>query len=144
MSLRTALSNYLSIDFDAMRPIGFLNKEADQIKTTVANVDRGNGWVANPNCPACGSNRREARLERFGRKVMQCLDCDLGYMDAFPADTADVYSHAGYIETQGINYLENVDYRKQRFAMERLDIIQRHLRHLPTGVRLLDVGCGTG
>ena len=127
-----------------MRPPGFLEKEAAQIRTTVTNVDCGHGWIPNLTCPGCGSNRSEVRLERFGRRVMQCLDCDLGYMDAFPVDTSDVYSHVGYVETQETNYLENVDYRKKRFAMERLDIVQRHLKRPATSVHLLDVGCGTG
>ena len=43
-----------------------------------------------------------------------------------------------------MNYLANVDYRKKRFALERLDIIRRHLKKPATGARLLDVGCGTG
>lgn len=144
MSLQKALRNYLSIDLDAMRPVGFLDQEAEQIQTTVANVDRGHGWIPNHTCPACASERRAIRLERFGRKVMQCLDCDIGYVDAFPKDTGDVYSNEGYIATQQTGYLENVDYRKQRFAMERLEIIRRHLKRGSKGARLLDVGCGTG
>jgi 2-polyprenyl-3-methyl-5-hydroxy-6-metoxy-1,4-benzoquinol methylase len=144
MSLTEALRDYLNIDINAMRPVGFLEKEGAQIRATVANVDNGRGWIPNLTCPSCGSTRRTALFERFGRKVMQCLDCDVGYVDAFPADTNDVYSHTGYIETQETNYLDNVDYRKKRFAMERLDIIRRHLKQPETGVHLLDVGCGTG
>jgi hypothetical protein len=48
------------------------------------------------------------------------------YMEGFPADLGDVYSHEGYNDTQETNYLHNVDYRKQRFALERLSIIRRH------------------
>ena len=143
-SLTKALSDYIDIDFSAMRPPGFLEKEATQIYTNVTNVDRGRGWIPNHDCPACRSSRRKVRLERFGRKIMQCLDCDLGYMDAFPADVEDVYSHTGYLESQEVNYLKNVDYRKKRFAMERLDMIGRHLKQPATRARLLDVGCGTG
>ena len=143
-SLTKALNDYIDIDFSAMRPPGFLEKEATQIYTNVTNVDRGRGWIPNHNCPACRSSRRKVRFERFGRKIMQCLNCDLGYMDAFPADVEDVYSHTGYLESHEVNYLKNVDYRKKRFAMERLDIIRRHLKQPATCARLLDVGCGTG
>jgi 2-polyprenyl-3-methyl-5-hydroxy-6-metoxy-1,4-benzoquinol methylase len=144
MSLQKALGDYLNIDFEVMRSVGFLDREAQQIQATVANVERGQGWIPNHTCPACASNRREVRFNRFGRSVMQCLDCGIGYTDAFPADTTDVYSHEEYIGTQQTSYLENVDYRKKRFAIERLEMIRRHLKHLPTGARLLDVGCGTG
>lgn len=143
-SLTKALSDYIDIDFNSMRPPGFLEKEASQIHTNVTNVDRGQGWISNLHCPSCGSNRRRVRIERFGRQVLQCLDCDLGYMDAFPANVEDVYSQTGYLESHEINYLQNVDYRKKRFAMERLDIIRRHLKKAPSQSHLLDVGCGTG
>lgn len=143
-SLTKAMSDYIEIDFNSMRPPGFLEKEASQIHTNVRNVDRGQGWIPNLNCPSCGSSRRKVRIERFDRKVLQCLDCDLGYMDAFPANVEDVYSTTGYLESHEINYLQNVDYRKKRFAMERLDIIGRHLNKPATQARLLDVGCGAG
>jgi 2-polyprenyl-3-methyl-5-hydroxy-6-metoxy-1,4-benzoquinol methylase len=65
-------------------------------------------------------------------------------MEGFPADFGDVYSHEGYNDTQETNYLHNVDYRKQRFALERLNIIRRHLTKPVSSTRLLDVGCGTG
>ncbi len=144
MSLRHALSDYRSIDFDVMRPAGFLGKEADQIEATVANVDRGRGWIANPRCPLCASDQRAVRFQRFGRTIVQCLSCEVGYSEAFPAATSDVYSDVGYLETQDTNYLQNAEYRKQRFASERLEIIEHHLKKSPTGARLLDVGCGTG
>jgi hypothetical protein len=71
MSLTKALSEYLSIDIHAMRPVGFLEKEADQIRATVENVNRGQGWIHNVSCPACASNQRKTYLERFGRKVLR-------------------------------------------------------------------------
>lgn len=144
VSLTTALQNYLNIDLNSMRPAGFLDKEASQIGITVANVDRGSGWMPNVVCPACQSENRHPIMERFGRKVMQCRDCGIGYMEAFPANLGDVYSHEGYNDTQETNYLHNVDYRKKRFAMERLTIIRRHITKAAIDTRLLDVGCGTG
>jgi SAM-dependent methyltransferase len=65
-------------------------------------------------------------------------------MEGFPADLGDVYSHEGYNDTQETNYLHNVDYRKQHFALERLNVIRRHLTKPISSTRLLDVGCGTG
>jgi 2-polyprenyl-3-methyl-5-hydroxy-6-metoxy-1,4-benzoquinol methylase len=144
MSLQSALNSYLNIDIHSMRPRGFLSKEADQIKITVDNVTRGDGWIPNETCPACESANRKAIMHRFGRSIVQCQDCEVGYMDAFPANVEDVYSHEGYNDTQETNYLHNVDYRKQRFALERLGIIRRHIAKPVSQTRLLDVGCGTG
>ncbi|MGB9419060.1 MAG: hypothetical protein WCB58_22305 [Acidobacteriaceae bacterium] len=60
-------------------------------------------------------------------------------MEGFPADLGDVYSHEGYNDTQETNHLHNVDYRKH-FALERLNIIRRHLTKPISFTRLLDVG----
>lgn len=142
MSLQAALNNFLNIDLNAMRPEGFLEKEARQIEQTVINVNSGKGWAKNEACPGCGSSNRKCIMQRFGRCVVQCQDCELGYMDAFPVDPEDVYSHEGYNATQEVNYLTQVDYRKERFAKERIGIIQRHVSK--PDARILDVGCGTG
>ena len=127
-----------------MRPAGFLDKEASQIETTVSNVNKGHGWVPNITCPACGHGHSKVAMTRFERNVLQCSGCGVGYMEAFPADLGDVYSHEGYNDTQETNYLHNVDYRKKRFALERLKIIRGHIKKAPRDTRLLDVGCGTG
>lgn len=127
-----------------MRPEGFLDKEAAQIETTVHSVNRGSGWLPNAACPLCGSSRRTPIMERFARVVLQCQDCTAGYMEGFPADLDDVYSHEGYNDIQESSYLQNVDYRKRRFALERLNIIRRHITKPVSSMRLLDVGCGTG
>ena len=79
-------------------------------------------------------------MTRFGRNVLQCRDCEIGYMEGFPADLGDVYSHEDYNDKQETNYLHNVDYRKQRFALERLNIIRRHITKPVSSTRLLDVG----
>jgi hypothetical protein len=100
MSLKTALQNYRNIDLNSMRPAGFLDKEASQIETTVCNVNRGHGWIPNLNCPACGSERSEIIMTRFGRNVLQCRACEIGYMEGFPVDLGDVYNHEGYNNTQ--------------------------------------------
>ena len=144
MSLQAALNDYLNIDLHSMCPAGFLDREASQIQITVDNVDRGKGWIPNRTCPVCGSENRNAIMQRFGRCVVQCQDCEIAYMDSFPADPEDVYSHEGYNDTQETNYLHNVDYRRKRFALERLNIIRRHMSKSPATTRILDVGCGTG
>lgn len=144
MSLEAAMQNYIHIDVESMRPIGFLEEEAAQIETTVVNVNRREGWAPNAACPICGCGQFKPILERFGRKVLLCGACGAGFMEAFPRNLADVYSHEGYNATQEAGYLNNVDYRKKRFGAERLRIIGRHLLQAPANTRLLDVGCGTG
>lgn len=143
-SLEVALQGYIPIDLGSMRPVGFLATEAGQIETTIKNVNRGEGWSPNTSCPACDASGSQPIMERFGRKVLQCQKCGVGFMDAFPKNLGDVYSHEGYNATQEMSYLDNVDYRKRRFGLERLGIIRRHITKPIEHVRLLDLGCGTG
>ncbi len=65
-------------------------------------------------------------------------------MEKFAVDTGDVYSDVAYLPIAHSDYFDHVDYRQQRFAKERLDIIWQYMKKPAEQVRLLDVGCGTG
>lgn len=144
MSLENILRQFLPINLESMRPLGFLANEAAQIEVTVKNVNLGEGWIPNCACPLCDGKDCKPLMERFGQKVLKCLACGAGFMEAFPRNLEDVYSHEGYNATQETSYLHNVDYRKKRFGLERIQIIRRHITKPAGRVKLLDVGCGTG
>lgn len=139
-----ALREYKHIDLDEMRFPGFLEKRAVEIKKCVANVAKGKGWKEQPHCPVCKGTKRHVALSRYGLNVVKCEECGLGYMEKFPVDTADVYSDTAYLPIAQSDYLEHVDYRKQRFAKERIELISTYTKRKPQALRLLDVGCGTG
>jgi 2-polyprenyl-3-methyl-5-hydroxy-6-metoxy-1,4-benzoquinol methylase len=60
-----------------------------------------------------------------------------------PRNLSEVYSGVEYLQQAKAAYLTNVDYRIQRFATERVNLIRRFLT-VPDRVALLDIGCGTG
>ncbi len=138
------VKEYKSIDLDEMRFEGFLEKRAAEIKECVENVAKGKGWKDKKECPVCASRERQTIMSRYGFNVMKCFECGVGYMEKFPVDTGDVYSDVAYLPIAQSDYLDHVDYRQQRFAQERLDIIWQYMKKPAEQVRLLDVGCGTG
>lgn len=143
--LSEALRNFIPLDADQMRFPGFVKKNRQQIQTGFDNVKKGKGWQGpNKKCPICNCNEREVLFCRFDINYFQCGDCGCAYVEKFPVDTSDVYSDDGYEEIAKDAYLKNVDYRKQRFGVERLELIGRYLDKLPADSDLLDVGCGTG
>ena len=135
---------FKSINLDEMRFPGFLEKRANEIKQCVDNVVNGKGLKEIHECPICNCKERKVLFRRFGINIVQCRECDVGYAEKFPMDMADVYSNEDYLSIAKSDYLDNVNYRKQRFAGERLEIIRNHLDIPPEKTRLLDVGCGTG
>ena len=142
--LENLLAGFKPIDLAQMRPVGFTEKEAVNIKSCVDAVDKKNGWVSIEKCPCCHSFKRKKLFERFSKDILQCEDCGLGYMAEFPKHLPDVVSDEEYLPSQQGSYISNVDYRKKRFGNERLNIIKKFSKRSPGETRLLDVGCGTG
>jgi 2-polyprenyl-3-methyl-5-hydroxy-6-metoxy-1,4-benzoquinol methylase len=139
------LKDFLPIDVEQMRRPMFLQREEEDIQNCVASVNAGNGWKTIGRCPICDGVDRTILLARFGKQLAQCNSCSVGYMTEFPSDTGDVYNDQSFLPSQVEVYLQNAQYRMQRFGMERLAIISHHLPNRPmNGLRILDVGCGTG
>lgn len=142
--LSEALRNFISTDLNAMRFPGFLKKRAREIQQFVDNVAEGKGWRIMDACPLCGRRDRKILFSRCGIDIVQCSYCTAGYTGKFPLDSSDVHSHADYLPVAKSGYLDNVDYRKQRFAKERLALIAKHSNRPSNKTRILDIGCGTG
>jgi len=138
------LSDFKDINLDEMRFEGFLEKRAIEIKKCVENVKNGSGWYDQKNCPICNSLNHDVFVSRFDINIMKCKDCGVGYVEKFPIDTSDVYSDEEYLPIAQSDYLDHVEYRMERFAKERTEMILSHLACSPSEIRLLDVGCGTG
>lgn len=136
--------NFIPINLDEMRFQGFLQKRAHEIEQCVKSVARGKGWRDIPHCPLCNNEKRKVVFRRFEINIVQCSQCGCGYAEKFPVNTADIYGNKDYLPIAQSDYLDNVDYRKQRFGSERLRLMAEYLNNPPSSSRLLDIGCGTG
>lgn len=142
--LNKLIHDFLPINLREMRYPGFDKKRAQEIARCVDNVRKGKGTRKVEWCPLCGSPESNIVFSRFGINIRQCEACTVGYSEEFPIDINDVYSSADYLPIATSDYLENVKYRKERFGCERLSLIASCLGREPAGMRLLDIGCGTG
>jgi 2-polyprenyl-3-methyl-5-hydroxy-6-metoxy-1,4-benzoquinol methylase len=131
------------LDLTQMRPAGFLKRMRESELALIDKVSRGEGWMDNPACLVCGSERREPQWPAHGIMLLKCLECGHRYFERMPRNLAEVYEGQDYLEHSKGSYLSNVDYRLRRFATERLGILDAHKPFVP-GQSLLDVGCGTG
>lgn len=134
---------FVEMDLEAMRPKGFIKKCEDWSRSLTQKVLDGQGLKEVTACPICSSENRDFELEKFGIAMVKCRDCTLRYSKQIPVDAAELYSDEDYLPILKKGYNENVEYRKQRFGVERLDLIEEHLEE-GQDKSLLDIGCGTG
>jgi len=142
--LSKTIKNFVPVDLKEMRFPGFLAKRSREIKQCVDNVVNGKGFRRISKCPICGCKKRHAVFSRCGIDILQCEGCTVGYTEKFPKENSDVYNHQDYLPIAKSDYLDNVKYRKERFAKERLAIIKKYSNKDPVKCSILDVGCGTG
>jgi SAM-dependent methyltransferase len=133
-----------TIDLDEMRFVGFHEGREAEIAQCVSNVLKGAGTRFIEQCPLCRCSDKEFLFSRFQLDIVRCSNCGVGYTERFPIDVNDVYSNSEYLPIAKNDYLRNVAYRKKRFGVERLEIINDYTDHSPSETRLLDIGCGTG
>lgn len=138
------LAQFLPLDLDQMRPAGFHKIRSKAIKESCESVKNGKGWFHVQHCPCCGSPKQNNVMEKEGIRIVQCCQCSLGFSSYFPIDTKDVYCDSGYLVQAQQGYLKNVEYRIQRFAQERIEILDKWSSDNVGEKRLLDIGCGTG
>jgi hypothetical protein len=69
-----ALTDCVEIDSNFVQLPGFPGTDARPEPATVR-------WVADLRCPSCGLIKRKVQLEPFGRKILQCPDCDIRRWD---------------------------------------------------------------
>ena len=141
MGAENAFSRFTNIDLAEMRKPGFLSKMTDKAKGWVDKVNNGHGWQDVLQCPVCNFFDRTFEFSKFDVDIMRCANCGLRYTNKIPNDISDIYSE--YLNVSLDYYASNADYRKDRFAKERVELINNY-----TGSdckkRILDIGCGTG
>ncbi|MCI5144595.1 MAG: class I SAM-dependent methyltransferase [Candidatus Electrothrix sp. AR3] len=138
------LRNFVSLDVEKMRPLGFHEEKLRSVQQCCQKVDNGSGWQAVASCPVCGSPKRTALMQKCGIEIVQCQQCTLGYAKKIPYNTNDVYADLQYLGQAKRDYEQNITYRMERFAKERVDILCKWSGRSPEDCTLLDIGCGTG
>ncbi|MGE7110294.1 class I SAM-dependent methyltransferase [Lysinibacillus sp. NPDC047702] len=144
MNYKDKQSTFISMDLKEMRPEGFLNTILDRQLNNIRAVDSGSGWKTRELCPLCKSTKKTFQFTKYDFELNQCNDCEIAFFNKIPVNTNDLYSAPHAIEYAQEAYLSNVDYRKVRFAEERVKMIEENLGKNISNLNILDVGCGTG
>jgi len=111
----------------------------------IEDLDAGSGTTQSVTpCLVCGSSQARARfaIEGFAPRVFVCADCGLGRLHPMPdPDEIGAFYPAEYYGEPGHKFQGGVE-RLVRWVGERH--IQFLSSDLPSGARVLDVGCGRG
>lgn len=138
------LQDFIPVDIKDMRPVGFHNEKLLSVQNCCQKVDQGNGWRSIVSCPVCASKQRTLLMQKCNIDIVQCHQCKLGYAAKIPKETHDVYADQEYLGQALRDYGQNISYRMERFAKERVEILRKWSGRNPEACRLLDIGCGTG
>lgn len=144
MSYTGSMEQFITMDLNEMRPEGFLQNILQRQKNNINTVNINNGWKKRECCPVCKSSEKQFKFTKFGFDLYQCIECSTGFFSQVPVNTNDIYSASYTLGDAKQAYLNNKDYRKIRFALERVQLIENHLSGTIQGRNILDVGCGTG
>lgn len=144
MGYKRAVLDFITMDLNEMRAKDFLSNELEWQKTGVNSVNNKNGWVSREECPLCKSQKKTYQFSKLGFNLFECDDCKTAFFDRIPKVANDVYSSEAATQIAKTAYLSNKDYRRIRFAKERVAMLERYSGKPVSQTKILDVGCGTG
>ena len=136
----------MDIDFDIFRENGFYKRIQESRLKDMQRVTENGGWKDIHICPVCGySQNTELKYSFEHIKSVICPLCGTLYNNKIPK----VQNSGEYLIEDIENYKQSADekkkeYRKKRFATERIGIIQNLMDKPLSELNLLDVGCNTG
>lgn len=145
------LSTYPGFDLKKMRYDGLLDTLNKSFRKKTQLVNKKNGWEYKKFCPVCSivegkffkNSDNELIAKKYGTEFYKCKNCSVVYANRIPKNIMDVYGDLNYLKQAKQSYLSNVEYRKTRFGIERINLIKQNLDSRKN-IKLLDIGCGTG
>lgn len=145
------LDEYKPVDLAKLRPCGSYKQLMAKRTHTIDGLVKKFGRIPDDllherPCPSCGSCDASLELEKDYLCLTRCASCDLVY-------TNPVFDEKHYDEAyRSADYQAIVrdlgeashDYRVERFGLERVEAMARHLPEGLSAPGYLDVGCSTG
>jgi 2-polyprenyl-3-methyl-5-hydroxy-6-metoxy-1,4-benzoquinol methylase len=144
--LQILMDKFLDVDQSIMRKDNFYSNLLESKKKFVNYVEKGHGWKEVNSCPICKSSEYIEEFSFQSVPIVKCQECHLRYTTLVPNDLSDVYEseslYASLLKTDNAADAYR-EYKKNRFARERVDIISEVCGPLEN-LSILDVGAGTG
>ncbi len=142
MGYKEIIGKYRKIDLKEMRPSGFLRNLKKIHKQHSDNIIKNASLKDVDTCPLCGFADSSELFEDVC--IKKCANCGLCYSGRIPVRVPDLYANEDYSRDAKELYYSNVDYRKRRFAEERVELISSQFTKETKSLSLIDIGCGTG
>jgi len=135
----------VDIDFNIMRENGFYKKVLEELKENLAKIDQTVGWKLVDTCPICGCKETiGGRFTKTGYTHQICANCYCLYSTKVPVESNKAeYEYSSTTEIENSRDERKREYKRQRFAKERIKLIKEFVGDL-SKLSLLDYGCGTG
>ena len=143
------VAEYQSVDIARLRPGGSYRDLIQKRTHPIDELVRAHGKIPDDllsprACPTCGSADCRLEIEKDHMRLVRCEACDLVYVSPTFDDThyRQVYASPEYQEIVRELGIKSHQYRVERFGVERVGLMARHLS--VERPRYLDVGCSTG
>ncbi len=143
------LDEYRPVDIAQLRPGGSYKQLIEKRTHPIDELVRRHGRIPDDllvprACPTCGADAPSPELDKDHMRIVRCTACDLVYVSPTfdEAHYREVYASREYQDIVRDLGIKSHEYRVQRFGVERVDIMARHVR--ADRPRYLDVGCSTG
>jgi 2-polyprenyl-3-methyl-5-hydroxy-6-metoxy-1,4-benzoquinol methylase len=140
---------YQPVDISRLRPGGSYKQLIEKRTHPIDELVRVHGAIPDAllvprTCPTCGSSEARPELEKDHMRIVRCAACDLVYVSPTfdEAHYQEVYASQDYQDIVRDLGIQSHEYRVQRFGVERVGLMARHLDD--PRPRYLDVGCSTG
>ena len=112
------------IDLNEMRPEGFHQNLETGLNKINDFVSSKSGWISVLSCPICGENSFDKWIEKCGNTIRRCKKCTHGYASRRPKIISEAYENEKQITASFETYQEKRNYRIERFATERVDLLK--------------------
>jgi 2-polyprenyl-3-methyl-5-hydroxy-6-metoxy-1,4-benzoquinol methylase len=135
-------NHYQKIDLDVMRPPNFLKNIKKRNDYILRKIKQKNGFARVRRCPICKSKSYSECFVSYQIPMLRCLDCKVVFSGMIAKELKDIYGGKDYLGIAKKAYLTQVNYRVERFATERINLLKSTGKI--KGKKLIDIGCGTG
>ena len=143
------LSEYQPVDISRLRPGSSYKQLIEKRTHPIDELVRRHGRIPEDLltarvCPTCASPDAKHELDKDHMRLLRCAVCDLVYVSPTfdEGHYREVSASPEYQEIVRDLGIKSHEYRVQRFGVERVALMARHLE--VNKARYLDVGCSTG
>jgi len=136
----------MDINFEVMREPGFFTQVIKKRQKDIKSSNKHAGWRSVLYCPICRNKKNNTIMYKTDySNYINCATCDCAYSDNIPQQqNIGRFTISNTKTIEALPEEKKREYRRKRFAVERVNIIKKYLKKPLKQSSLLDIGCNTG